>query len=166
MATSDTQLYKLNEGHYSRWEGDKATGKRAKYRAGVEGSDTVELNSEQAKLLAKRITMVPNDQRRPVSTAPVIDLGVQQRGQFTPQGGKEGTPLDPAHRTDVSPATDTGEGEDEGVADLSAADAIEVINSLSDPDAVKAAAKEEKAGKGRVTVLEAADARLKELKKG
>lgn len=158
MAKAETQTYKLTRGNMHRWVGDKETGERVKVRAGAaNGGDLIDLNEEDAVRFAKNITKAPNNVKRPVSTAPVILDGVQQRGQYTPEGGKEGNPLDAG--------PDQGEEATEAaLADMTVGDAVKAINALDSVDAVKDAIKEEKAGKNRSTVLDAADTKIARLK--
>lgn len=102
-----------------------------------------------------------------VGTDPAIE--VEKEAVKEAQGGDTGAASGDTGDTSTSTtkqtkAGTTGPDGSYGLDSLSWSDAKDVIMALETPQEVRAAKKEEEGGKGRKSVLDAADARLEQLK--
>lgn len=170
-----TKPYRLTKGTHTDWVGDKKSGERVVYSANDPENNTIQLTDEQAKhpAFAGRIESLgqPGQYEMTVATRTVADPGEAEEVQTGAPTSTGTRTLDPNANTQEAKALAEGQAVTTAGSDLSSfselgwRDAVEKINGMSVADLEKVRTMEEEREKPRTSVLEAIDAREKELAK-
>lgn len=144
-------------GTRSRYVGEKGAGRHVVLKNGT----TVHLTAAEAKALGKDVRKAST---QPKADFPPADLD-DMPGQYAPSVAATIAPTtgqtggSKSASSDSSESTDWAEVSDGGTAE----DLKKMIAGMDNADEIKALRTAEKKGKGRVSVIEAAEARLGEL---
>lgn len=151
----------VSSGSQSRWVGPKNTGRRVRLYRG----QTVELTEAEAKELGpKRVTLATElGSARTTYTAGKVDPIAEDQPGAMPSTAPAVVPKNVDAGDVGDDEGDDGEGDD--ILDSNLADVKAFIEMEDDPEALKQLVANERKGKNRKGVLDAAAERFSQLKK-